>query len=75
MGTMDEINFPGAIFDDKDIVQKKKTVTPEQDEIAQEAYEEQYDRAAQSAALGVRFEESGEAQRYAARFDMSAFRR
>ena len=72
MGTMDEINFPEAIFDDKDLVQQKKTVTPEQDEIAQEAYEEQYDRAAQSAALGVRFEEK-EAQRYAMRFDMSAF--
>lgn len=55
---MDEINFPHAIFAAMDIVQlERRTKTPEQSEIAQEAYDEQFDRAAQSAALGVRFEE------------------
>ena len=54
---MDEINFPHAIFAAQNIVQHERTTTPEQSEIAQEAYDEQFDRAAQSAALGVRFEE------------------
>ena len=34
-------------------------VTPADDDVVADAFDEQFDRAAQSAALGVRFEEDG----------------
>ena len=55
---MDELNFPTAIFFDKNIVQRRPTKTPDADQIADEAYQELFDRAAQSEALGIRFEEA-----------------
>lgn len=35
-------------------------ITPADDDVMADAFDEQFDRAAQSAALGVRFEEDGD---------------
>jgi len=44
------------------LIQKMKPaiITPADEDVAADAFDEQFDRAAQSAALGVRFEEDGD---------------